>query len=72
MTKNIIARMPGGFKMSGLGRDFARLKKLARKEKWADDTPVPPGVFGPLWPEGVAPYWAVDPPAADAPVTRPG
>ena len=43
-------------------RDFVRLKKLARKEKWTDDTPVPPEVFGPMWPEGVAPYWAVEPP----------
>jgi hypothetical protein len=41
-------------------RDFARLKKLARNEKWTDDTPVPPEVFGPMWPEGVEPYWAVE------------
>lgn len=45
-------------------RDFARLKWLAREQKWTDDTPVPPDVFGPLWPEGVAPYWAVEPPQA--------
>ena len=44
-------------------RDFARLAKLARKEKWTDDTPVSPDVFGPLWPDGVAPHWAVEPPA---------
>lgn len=44
-------------------RDFNRLKKLARKEKWTDETPVPPDVFGPMWPEGVEPYWAVEPPA---------
>jgi hypothetical protein len=43
-------------------RDFVRLKRLARKEKWTDDTPVPPEVFGPMWPEGVAPFWAVEPP----------
>ncbi len=42
-----------------IGRDFVRLKKLARKEKWTGDTPVPPDVFGPLWPEGVEPCWAV-------------
>jgi hypothetical protein len=45
-------------------RDFVRLKRLARKEKWTDDTPVPPDVFGPLWPEGVEPYWAVEQPPA--------
>lgn len=43
-------------------RDFARLKRLAREQKWTDDTPVPPEVFGPMWPEGVAPDWAVEPP----------
>lgn len=42
-------------------RDFARLKRLAREQKWTDDTPVPPEVFGPLWPEGVAPYRAAEP-----------
>jgi hypothetical protein len=45
-------------------RDFVRLKRLARKQKWTDDTPVPPDVFGPMWPEGVEPYWAVEPPPA--------
>jgi hypothetical protein len=45
-------------------RDFVRLKRLARKEKWTDETPVPPEVFGSMWPEGVEPYWAVEPPPA--------
>jgi hypothetical protein len=45
-------------------RDFVLLNRLARKEKWTDDTPVPPEVFGPMWPEGIAPYWAVEPPQA--------
>jgi hypothetical protein len=45
-------------------RDFVRLRRLARKEKWTDETPVPPEVFGPMWPEGVEPYWAVEPPPA--------
>jgi hypothetical protein len=47
-------------------RDFVRLKRLAREQKWTDDTPVPPDVFGPMWPEGVEPYWAVEPPPAPA------
>lgn len=42
-------------------RDFKRLRTLARKQNWADDTPVLPDVFGPLWPEGVAPSWAAEP-----------
>ena len=41
-------------------RDFARLKRLAKKQNWTDDTPVPPAVFGPLWPPGVAPPWAAE------------
>ncbi len=48
-------------------RDFARLKRFAREQKWTDDTPVPPDVFGPMWPDGVEPYWAVEPPPTSAP-----
>jgi hypothetical protein len=51
-------------------RDFVRLKKLAHKEKWTDDTPVPPDVFGPMWPEGLEPYWAVEPPHPAAPANE--
>ena len=40
-------------------RDFIRLKRLAREQQWTDGTPVPPDVFGPLWPQGIAPDWAV-------------
>jgi hypothetical protein len=47
-------------------RDFVRLKRLARKQNWTDDTPVPPDVFGPMWPDGVEPYWAAEPPAPPA------
>ena len=42
-------------------RDFDRLARLAQKHNWADDTPVPPEVFGPMWPEGLAPDWAKGP-----------
>lgn len=38
-------------------RDFERLARLARANAWTDDTPVPPEVFGPLWP-GRVPRWA--------------
>ncbi|MBN9118866.1 MAG: hypothetical protein J0I06_06855 [Planctomycetes bacterium] len=41
-------------------RDFERLVKLAEKEKWTDDTPVPQSVFGPMW-EGPPPYTRVLP-----------
>ena len=37
--------------MSGLGAS-------PQANGWSDDTPVPPEVFGPLWPEGRVPKWA--------------
>ncbi|AMV25070.1 hypothetical protein VT84_11785 [Gemmata sp. SH-PL17] len=40
-------------------RDFDRLTRLAEKEKWTDDTPVPPTVFGPMW-DGPPPEWWTD------------
>lgn len=52
-------------------RDFNRLKRLAREQNWTDDTPVPPEVFGPMWPEGVAPYWAIEPPKTPDTPTEP-
>lgn len=42
-------------------RDFNRLKRLALKQNWTDDTPVAQDVFGPLWPEGIEPHWATGP-----------
>lgn len=44
--------------LSFIRRDLNALKRLVREEKWTDDTPVPPEVFGPLWPDGRAPKWA--------------
>ena len=37
--------------------DFERLRRLAKANGWTDETPVPPEVFGPLWP-GRVPKWA--------------
>lgn len=42
-------------------RDFDRLVFLAKKHNWTDDTPVPQEVFGPMWPEGLTPEWAMEP-----------
>jgi hypothetical protein len=39
-------------------KDFDRLLGLAKEHGWTDDTPVPPEVFGPLWPPGRVPRWA--------------
>jgi|SRR5579872_2016429 len=41
-------------------RDFAQLKVFARERRVATDAAVPPEVFGPLWPEGLAPSWAIE------------
>jgi hypothetical protein len=38
-------------------RDFDRLCSLVKVNGWTDKTPVPPDVFGPLWP-GRVPKWA--------------
>lgn len=38
-------------------RDFESLKCLAVSEGWTEGTPVPPTVFGEMWPDG-APDWA--------------
>lgn len=53
-------------------RDFDHLATLARWQHWADDTPVPPEVFGPLWPEGPPKGWPADeatPTLADLPLS---
>jgi hypothetical protein len=39
-------------------RDFDKMLYLARKQKWTDDTQVPSDVFGPMWPNDLAPAWA--------------
>lgn len=47
-----------------LRRDFDHLLNLSKWQHWTDDTPVPPEVFGPLWPEGPPKGW---PPITDIP-----
>ncbi len=42
---------------SVIRRDFDHLSSLAEWQQWDDDTPVPPEVFGPLWPEGPPKGW---------------
>ncbi|VTR93217.1 leucine-rich repeat : Leucine-rich repeat protein, putative OS=Trypanosoma vivax (strain Y486) GN=TvY486_0039050 PE=4 SV=1: Pkinase: LRR_4: LRR_4: LRR_4: LRR_4: LRR_4 [Gemmata massiliana] len=40
--------------------DFDTLVWNARGAQWTDNTPVQPGVFGPLWPDGLPLGWPVD------------
>jgi hypothetical protein len=58
-------------------RDFDRLCRIAEKEKWTDDTPVPQSVFGPLWEGPPPPWWTDDvlaglPPEPASEVNAPG
>jgi hypothetical protein len=39
-------------------RDYDRLFRLSRSERWTDDTPVSQEVFGPMWPKDLVPEWA--------------
>lgn len=41
----------------GIINDFRALVERSRSENWTDDTPVPPWVFGPMWPDGVPNGW---------------
>lgn len=46
-----------------VSRDLEHLVRLSKLNTWMDETPVPPEVFGPLWPEGRPAGWPVDPDA---------
>jgi len=50
-----------GVARSLIRRDFDHLARLASAYGWTDNTPVPPEVFGPLWPEGKPAGWPDDP-----------
>lgn len=38
-------------------RDYDLLTDAAKRLGWTDDTPVPPGFFGPIWPDGEPEGW---------------
>ena len=62
LVRTATIHAPLSAQLKCIRRDFARLKRLAREQNWTDETPVPPEVFGPLWPPGVEPDWAINPP----------
>lgn len=45
-------------------RDFDQLFRSSVSSDWTADSPVPPEVFGPLWPEGPPKGWPVEPNAS--------
>jgi len=54
-----LVRSPVRRQLRAVRKDYDRLKWFVRRYNWGDDTPVPPDVFGPLWPEGQTPAWAL-------------
>ncbi|VTR90898.1 unnamed protein product [Gemmata massiliana] len=40
--------------------DFEHLVRLAAGQHWSNETPVPPDVFGPMWPNGAPKSWPKD------------
>jgi len=56
-----VAAFESGDLRPHIRRDFDLLLRLASAYGWTDDTPVPPEVFGPLWPEGKPAGWPDDP-----------
>src|SRR5262249_9886547 len=38
--------------LAAIQRDHELLRESAVRERWTDETPVPPGFFGPLWQQG--------------------
>jgi hypothetical protein len=38
-------------------QDFEIVQSIIVRESWTDVTPVPPSVFGPMWPDGPPPDW---------------
>lgn len=50
--------------LSAVAYDLDLIVRLAEREHWTDDTPVPPSVFGPMW-DGPPPEWWTDEPLAE-------
>jgi hypothetical protein len=40
--------------------DFDLVSRLAQEQKWTDETPVPPEVFGPMWDREPPAWWRDD------------
>ncbi len=57
------AAVLAGAPISNILKDFQTLRERAKAGGWTDETPVPPSVFGPMWPEGPPPGWPRDPEA---------
>lgn len=63
-TVNVVAVTVFAAEAAGLGgvveaiwRDYSLLKAACESEKWDDEHPVPPEIFGPMWPDGAPEGW---------------
>jgi class 3 adenylate cyclase len=62
-----VEAIPSG--LSQVWADYDRVTELAIDQVWTDATPVPPSVFGPMWPSG-EPEWVRGPTSLDPPHDR--
>ena len=53
--------MPVRRQLQCIRNDFDRIRYKVYQHHWTDDTPVPPEVFGRMWPKTLAPAWAKEP-----------
>lgn len=51
------ARSAGLRAIPVIRQDFERIREAGQQRNWTHATPVPPAVFGPLWPEGPLADW---------------
>lgn len=63
MNCSVVASKPLADVTGVVRRDFDHLIRIATAKQWDNSTPVPPEVFGPLWPDGPPKGWPVDPEA---------
>ncbi len=52
-----LAAARAGAAADAIRLDFGTLQETARQNRWDDNTPVSPAIFGPLWPNGPPPKW---------------
>lgn len=50
-------RSAGSWVIPVIRHDLDQIVSESRSRRWTDATPVPPAVFGPLWPEGPPADW---------------
>lgn len=57
VVATIVSAVAAGVTAASVRYDFDTLRQRATAGAWTDDTPVPPTVFGPMWPFGTPKDW---------------